>query len=44
MYMQCKQKNQMNLVVLYKNPYTFHNINTQSKKHYDTENDTNTSL
>ena len=43
--MQCKkQKNEMNLVVLYKNSYTHHNINTQSKKHYDTENDTNTSL
>ena len=43
--MQCKkQKKQMDLVVFYKNSYTHHNINIQSKKHYDTENDTNTSL
>ena len=43
--MQCKkQKNQMNLVVLYKISYTHHIITHKVKKHYDTENDTNTSL
>ena len=39
MYMQLKkQMNQMNLVVLYENSHT------SLYKHYDTKNDTNTSL